>query len=68
MFFSLGHESLNRNIVKNVDIVFSQASVQNQKSPSFVSRFEGVGLFLFAFFHSSNDMNIRYLAKLQTYQ
>lgn len=68
MFFSLGHESLNCNTVKNVDTMFSQASVQNQKSPSFVFRDGGFGLLVFAFFHSSNDMNIRYLAKLQTYQ
>lgn len=35
MLFSLGHESLNCNTVKNADIVFCQASVQKQASPSF---------------------------------
>lgn len=35
MLFSLGHESLNCNTVKNADIVFCQASVQKQMSPGF---------------------------------
>lgn len=68
MFFSSSPESSNCNAIKNVDIMLSQSTVQNQKSLSFVFRFGISGLFLFAFFHSSNDMNIRYLAKLQTYQ
>lgn len=68
MFFSLGHESLNRNIVKNVDVMFSQPQCKIRRAQVWFPDLWVLDYFYLLLFHSSNDMNIRYLAKLQTYQ
>lgn len=54
MLFSLGHESLNCNTVKNADIVFCQASVQKQASPSFFL-FSDLGFGIYFCFLSSTE-------------
>lgn len=68
MFFSLGHESLNRNIVKNVDVMFSQPRCKIRRAQVWFPDLRLLDYFYLLLFRSSNDMNIRYLAKLQTYQ